>query len=254
MHRRFPLAFLARFAALSAIGCGPASQPTAQADDQDVNGTAFRVERVTWNRYGVIDPRWAIEGQWYSYSDCEREEGVALDLPCTQRDPELVGPDGSKGWATSAKQVCMKGTVPRVELDRDDSAYDFQWGAGMGFQLGGRSTDETYDADAHGITGFMFDITQGTSGSQAPSTLRISLPTAATETSGHFITVAPPSLDQRVMFDEVEQGIWVMVPTEFRPQTIRRVNFDVSTNIQAPRDYDFCVSNFRVICPAGCTQ
>jgi hypothetical protein len=256
MHRRSPIAFSTAFAAVVGGGCGQASPSSAKNHGSGSNETVFRTERVTWDQNGIIDRRWGIEGSWYAYDDCGTER-PSQNFPCTDRDPELSGPDGIQGWATSASKVCMRGTVPRVELKPDKMlAYEYQWGAGMGFNLGAWNPDletrDAYDATAHGIIGFMFDVTQGTPGPPAPATLRISLPMPATEAESHFITIAPPSLDRGVMFDEVEQGFWVTVPTEFRPQTIQGIKFDVYTNNQAPKDYDFCVGNFRVVCAGEC--
>jgi hypothetical protein len=118
----------------------------------------------------------------------------------------------------------------------------------MGFDLGA----ETYDASAHGIAGFMLDITQGAPGPPAPATLRVNIAMPTTQGEPHFTTIALPSLDQRLMFDEVQQGTWVMVPTELRPEAIEGIDVDVYANNQAPKAYDFCVSNLRVVCPGEC--
>jgi hypothetical protein len=249
MHRHFPFSFSTAVVILAVGGCGQARE--GRGDDTSAAGAPGepREARVTWDKHGVIDRRWGIEGSWHSYSDCA-SGGVALGFPCTRLDPQLLGPDGREGWATSASQVCMKGTVPKVELTTDRTlAYDYQWGAGWGFTLG---VGMPYDATAHNIIGFMFDVTHGSADAPAPATLRIRLTMPTTAEDHHFITIALPSLDRRVMFDEVEQGEWVMVPREFRPEAIDGVGFEVYSNNQAPKDFDFCVSNFRVVCAGEC--
>jgi hypothetical protein len=245
LSRHSPISLSTIFAALAVGGCSQALQPTVEGHGGDPGAEQLREARVTWNRYGEIDGRWGIEGAWFSYSDCSTE-GAGLGFPCTRLDRELVGPDGSEGWATSASQVCMKGTVPRIESG-NTLALDYQWGAGIGFSLG-----EPYDATAHNVIGFMFDVTQGAPGKPAPATLNIGLAMPATVGVPHIIAIPLPSLDRRVMFDEVEQGEWVAAPTQFRPEAISTVGFDVYTNNQAPKDYHFCVSNFRVLCAGEC--
>jgi hypothetical protein len=145
-------------------------------------------------------------------------------------------------------------------------AYNLQWGAGIGIDLGvydaALGVEYSYDAAAHGIIGFMFDIMQGPPGPPAlpaPATLRVSLQMPGLEDASHFITVMLPSVGQRVMFpspaktvDEVEQGSWVMAPTQFTPQAIETIKFEVNPNNQAPKDYNLCVSNFRVLCAGEC--
>jgi hypothetical protein len=235
------LALVIPFVALTSAGCGETSSSSERESDADPSDSrdALTENRVTWDKDGVIDPRYGISGYWYAFNDCPPNPN---GVKCTQPDDALVGPDHEPGWSTSPERVCMKGIAPRVEGD-----YDLQWGAGMGFFVGGT---RSYDATGRGVIGFMFDVTQGTAdAAPAPPTLRISFDTPSTaDEAHHSITIALPALDQPVIFSELEQGSWVVDPRPFTAEAITTVGFDVYTNDQAPKLYDFCVSNFRVLC------
>ena len=247
-------AILIALAALASAGCGEASGPLGETQGKGGStagsSDTLREERVTWDQHGQIDPRWGLAGNWTAYYDCDTPRPPVGEFPCTLPDPEL-------GWTTSIERVCMKGTVQKVELRPDMTlAFDLQWGTSMALELHDSNEAlipfEPYDATAHGISGFMFDITGRTSEAPVtPPTLRVGLKTASAEFT-HYITIILPSVDQRAMFSEVEQGAWVMVPNAFDPRAIMLVQFDVYSNNQAPKDYDFCVSNFRVLCDGRC--
>jgi hypothetical protein len=116
---------------------------------------------------------------------------------------------------------------------------------------------QPYDATKYGVKGFRFDITEGTPGTHAPATLAVRLRVSSVPVeAAHFIKIAVPALNQAVSWaqdsiapsaSEVEQGTWITDPTPFTPEAILSIEFEVYTNNQAPKPYDFCVSNFRVL-------
>jgi hypothetical protein len=125
-------------------------------------------------------------------------------------------------------------------------AYALQWGALLGFELAGTGaadgTSGPYDAGGFGIRGFMFDI----SGSPPP-TIRVSFLTEQTVNSAHFVEVTLPAPSQAVLFSDALQGSWVTMPVPLDTSALTAVTFQVYTNTTAPKPFDFCISNARIL-------
>ena len=54
---------------------------------------------------------YAIEGPFYSYSDCDPPSG----LPCSMPDASLTGADAKPSWSVDAGKVCLKSTAVKVK-------------------------------------------------------------------------------------------------------------------------------------------
>jgi hypothetical protein len=196
---------------------------------------------ISWDFDGTIyynqNPH-AINGGWYTFDDCS--DASLAGLPCTVRNPMLIGPDGNRGWAiATSTAVCASGTAPRVQIGPDGTpAYAVQWGFGMGFSLNGGAP---FNAAAACIRGFQFALT-----GNAPAVLRINVATTKTIGVSHFKETALSSL-AFVAFDEVRQGVWVPNPSPLDITQITDIQFHVYTNEQTTTPFQFCVQNVRAM-------
>jgi hypothetical protein len=247
---------LALLTALVALGCGQSSQAAdgeqPAAGNASLPSNAAPLQKpISWDAQGVIDGRFGIEGNWYAYHDSPTTDQGEPEMPAREHtlpDPELVGPDPDRepGWSTSPTQICMKGIATKVTVGSDiDAAFKAQYGAGVGFTLNNGSA---YDAKVRGIVGFMFDVGGGSAEAPTPPTLRasIELPSVDVGTS-YFMDLLVPAVDQALLFSEVDQGSWVGEPKLFTADALQAVTIQITTNTQAPKPYDFCVSNLRVL-------
>jgi hypothetical protein len=241
---------LALLTAVVALGCGHTSSQASDGEPPADGKTSGLIQkRTTWDAKGLIDGRFGIEGHWHAFHDSPTTEDGQPETPArdhTLPDLELLGPDSQPGWSTSSTQICMKGIATKVTVGSDvDAAFTAQYGAGIGFDL---NHGLPYDAEVRGIVGFMFDVREGSVGAPTPPTLRasIELPSVDVGTS-YFMDLLVPAVDQTLTFSEVEQGSWVGEPTIFTADALIGVTIQVTTNTQAPKPYDFCVSNFRVL-------
>jgi hypothetical protein len=68
--------------------------------------------------------------------------------------------------------------------------------------------------------------------------------------ASHFKPVTLSKSNEAVLFEEAAQGSWVMgtdVVPDVPVNALESIQFQVSTDEVAPKPFDFCVSNMRVI-------
>lgn len=196
---------------------------------------------IPWDFAGRIDAGqnpYGINGSWYTFDDCA--DASLAGLSCTVRNPNVLGPDGSRGWTVVAPSaVCASGTAPRVERGRDGApAYSLQWGFGMGFSL---NQGAPFDTVSQCIRGFAFQLV-----GNAPLTVRVNVVTPTTIGVSHFMETAL-SLNSFVDFTSARQGAWVMTPTMLDARQITDIQFHVHTNEFSETPFEFCVNDLRVL-------
>jgi hypothetical protein len=200
---------------------------------------------LSWSADGFVagdtNP-YAIEGPFYSYSDCEPPSG----LPCSMPDASLTGADAKPGWSVDASKVCFKGTAVKVE----GGMFAAQWGAGLALDLnskggepGAPAVKGTFDLVKAGIKGFSVDIT-GT----APARIRINLTMPGVPDSSFVDAKVPGTTTFNVA--DAKQGTWVTSKTPLDPSKVEALQFQVFTTAASATPYDFCVSAIRVV-PGG---
>lgn|GEM_PF-4446325 len=244
--------------ALQLLGCGgdDVSPPGSTAGAGGSGGTATSMAGTGGTGGAVVSPGtalgwgvdgfvagdtnpYAIEGPFYSYSDCDPPSG----LPCSMPDPALTGADAKPGWSVDAGKVCLKGTAVQVQ----DSMFAAQWGAGLaldlnskGGELGAPAVKGTFDLVQAGIKGFSVDIT-GT----APARIRINLTMPGVPDSSFVDAKVPGTTTFNVA--DAKQGTWVTSKTPLDPSKIEALQFQVFTTAASPTPYDFCVTAIRVV-------
>jgi hypothetical protein len=209
-------------------------------------------ESIMWTDDGWVEGTanpWAIQGAWYSYNDCT--DAMALNLPCTQPEATMVGPDDKPGWTADMTKICTKGVAAKVINGPDGMpAYSQQWGAGIALDLnnpgGMNAMKGDYNAMAAGVKGFVFDIISNTT-PPTPADVRVNITTQATGTGSHFVTAPLSSANFMVVFSEATQGEWVEPKVTLDQTKLQAVQFQIYTGTVAEKPFDFCVSNMRVI-------
>lgn len=201
---------------------------------------------LVWDADGFVATEgnpFAIQGPFYSYSDCEPPSG----LPCTTPDPSLTGADGKPGWSVDGAGVCIKGTAVKVE----GMSFAAQWGAGLALDLNSKGGEPgtpaekgTFDLKSAGIRGFSVDIS-GT----APARIRINLTMPGVEDSSFVDAVVPGSTSFQI--DDAKQGSWVKTQAPLDPSKVEAMQFQVFTNAASATPYDFCVKAIRALSDAA---
>lgn len=230
---------------LAAAGGASGTAGSSPGGAAGASGSTQTGEALVWGADGFVAPDanpFAIQGPFYSYSDCEPPSG----LPCTEPDPSLTGADGKPGWSASATQVCLKGTAVKV----DGSMFSAQWGAGLALDLnseggepGAPAAKGTFDLVRAGISGFSVDLS-GT----APARIRINLTMPGVEDSSFVDAIVPGTTTFAAT--DAKQGSWVMSKTPLDPTKVEALQFQVFTNATSPTPFDFCVSAIRAFSSA----
>lgn len=252
--------------ALLSLGCGP-GDPVRPAETGGVGGSAAgsasaagsggvsggspQVGRaLLWDQDGFVAPDtnpFAIQGPFYSYSDCEPPSG----LPCTKPDAALTGADGKAGWSVDATHVCLKGMAVQVE----SAMFAAQWGAGLALDLNSKGGEPgtpaakgTFDLQQAGIRGFSVDIS-----GVAPARIRINL-TMPGIADSNFVDAKVPGTTT-FNLAEPKQGTWVTSKVPLDATKVEALQFQVFTNAATATPYDFCIDAIRAIsdsdAPAG---
>lgn len=251
------LALLACATALGLLGCGgvgsqePAAGGSAGAAGASgglagmaaVSGSSAQLgTELTWGADGFVaadSNPFAIQGPFYSYSDCEPPTG----LPCSAPDATLTGADGKPGWSVDSGRVCLKGTAVQVQA----MMFAAQWGAGLALDLNSKGGEPgmpaskgTFDLMNAKIRGFSVDISGA-----APVRIRINL-TMPGVVDSNFVDAAIPGT---TTFDlaQAKQGSWVKSKTPLDASKVEALQLQVFTNAGAPTPYDFCVTAIRAI-------
>lgn len=152
----------------------------------------------------------------------------------------------------SGRGMCTSGTSAQVLVGSDGTpAWAAIWGNIVAFSLATPDPDPmaavgTYDAPAHGVTGFAFDIDAPPVGGH----VRVMFATPGTENhaaywSGAVSDVSPVSGPghYEMRWPEVGGPIWFAGPPAFDPTQIEWIAFHVVSTVGEPVPFAFCISN-----------
>jgi hypothetical protein len=252
--------FVVSAGALTSVACSDASNTTPAANGGSAgsssssgagtgnsagSGPVQLGTALVWDAGGFVAPDanpYAIQGPFYSYSDCDPPSG----LPCTTPDPALTGADGKPGWSVDASKVCLKGTAVKVE----SAMFAAQWGAGLALDLnsqggepGSPAIKGTLDLAAAKITSFSLDIS-GT----APARIRVNLTMPGVADSSFVEVKIPGTVTVNVA--DLKQGSWAKEKVPLDVTKVEALQLQVFTNAATPTPYDFCVSAIRAVSEA----
>jgi hypothetical protein len=243
---------------------GTGGSPGAAGAAGGHGGTRGGIALVT-NEAGWLEPNPAgAVGSWWSANDSFGADGTpgAGDCPaagfpmsaCSTLTTPAPGtpfrPDpGGRG-------ICASGTSAQVLLGSDGTpAWPAIWGNIIAFDLA--TADPTpmpvvgaYDALAHGITGFAFDIDAVPAGGH----LRVMFATPGTEDHPAYWSGATndtsPVLGPghyEVRWPEVGGPFWFADPPAFDPTKIEWIAFHVVSTNLASVPFDFCLNNLALL-------
>jgi hypothetical protein len=223
---------------------GSSSGGTVPVGGLPSGGAPSHPYAIPWYESGYVSPeanRFGTEGHLYFATDCE--SASVGNLPCTQPNTSLLGPDGQYGWAVSSSVACARGIATAVIADPVTGipAYDRQWGVLIGIRLYQPGL-EVFDAKAYDLDGFLVDIA-----GVAPGDLRVNVVTLETIGTAHFVTLPTQQRDAAILFHQAQQGAWVPNPVPLDTSRIIGLEFHVYTNAVAPQPFDFCISNLRAM-------
>jgi hypothetical protein len=206
------------------------------------------------NAAGVFGSWWAVGDNYLALGPSSiptcAAAGFSPDL-CSmittppQGAPFLPDPNG--------KGMCTSGIAARVIPGQDGTlAYSSIWGNLIAFDLNTTGPDITptmvfpYDAPAHGITGFAFDIDAVPPGGH----LRVTFPTVATVNQPAYWDgasqdqspiLAPGHYEMR--WPEIGGPFYLGNPPPFDPTQLRTIGFHVVSNANEAVPYSFCIKN-----------
>ena len=206
-----------------------------------------------------------VVGYWWSTGDAYGMDAVLGDGTCqadgfpaadcsvltTPAPGTLFRPDpGGRG-------MCTSGVSAQVINDATGSpAYGAIWGDVIAFDLNnpgsfpaGPPTRLAYDAPAHGVTGFAFDI------DAVPAMhMRITFQTVGTENSSAYWDGAtsddspiltPGHYEMR--WPEIGGPKYLTNPPPFDPTQLESITFFVYSNAVAPVPFSYCITNVMLL-------
>ena len=219
--------------------------------------------------------QFAILGSWYSYGDwydtdpatCVAAAGrgtCALLNYTMAQCSSITTPIPGQPFTNTGGAMVTTGVVAQVI----DSAYSAIWGAGIGMDFNnpgvpdggacpdGGSAKAPYNATAHGIKGFAFDLSGVPTGGQ----LRVEFPFGgqyldkAPYWKGDTMNLSPIISDghYEVMLSDVAGPMYLMsqgmTPPTFDPTTLVSMQFHVVANTMSSIPYnELTVSNLVVL-------
>jgi hypothetical protein len=199
-----------------------------------------RVERSTTGTTG-------IQGRWIASTDAEdcRTKGKHAAAECSR----LVTPDlrSLHFSPTGDLGMCMVAVTARV-IVRSDGVIDFAniWGARITFTL---QDGDSYDALAHGVTGFAFHI----DAEPPPRALRVELATATAPLDpafwGGFGSEVSPvhAGHNEVRWADVGGPIWQDRPPRFDPTRLISISFMVPAESHRAKAFSFCIDQLTAL-------
>jgi len=210
------------------------------------------------DRQGLVDGSNAagITGYWYVNSDAiEPGYCLAVGFSADQCSTVLTPPhDGYAFAAPDPSRICTSGVAAKVIVNPSTMALDFDhiWGTNLGLDF--NNLDRTnvnrggsYDAPAHGITGFSFVI------DAPPASIRIVFSTdaspyqaaywgGATAPTSHVL----PGVNV-VRWADVGGPMYLADPPAFDPTHLRGIQFTVVSNATQSIPFDFCVGGLTAL-------
>ena len=154
--------------------------------------------------------------------------------------------------------MCASGIAAQVVADATgDLAWSAIWGDMIGFDVNnpgtladGARTRDVYDAPAHGVTGFAFDI----DGVPPGGHLRVGFATRGTENDAAYWGGASTDLSPimssghyEIRWPEVGGPLYLPNPPPFDPAKLDAIRFHVVANDLQTIPFSFCVSNLMLL-------
>jgi hypothetical protein len=246
-----PVAVRGLLLALAAVGCGGGCRPSGEAPPEPSPGKVAagqalvpddqgRVERSTTGTTG-------IQGRWTASTDAEdcQTKGKHAAAECSK----LITPDprSPRFAPTGDLGMCMVGVAAKVIL-RSDGRIDYAhiWGAPISLSL---QDGASYDAPAHGVTGFAFHV----DAEPPPRTLRVVLATATAPADSPFWGGVSSEMSpvhaghNEFRWADVGGPIWADNPPRFDPTRLISISFVVPADPNGAKAFSFCIDQLTAL-------
>jgi len=154
--------------------------------------------------------------------------------------------------------MCTAGVAAEIVNGTDGQpAYSSIWGNIIGFSLAYDASLDAgidglgvYDAPAHGITGFAFDIDAVPPGGH----IRVTFPTRDTLKNAAYWQGAMSDLSPvtipghyEMHWPEIGGPMYLSGAPAFDPTTLEEISFHVVSNLDGPIPYSFCINNVTLL-------
>lgn len=210
-----------------------------------------------------------VKGSWLSFGDWYSAGGMPAGGECAtagfamSQCSTIVAPLPGTPFTPdpSGRGMCTTGASAQVlNDDAGAPAYSAIWGNAIGFNLNaldGPGTDAgtdggvvalgNYDALAHGITGFAFDI-EG-----SITRLRVEFPTEGTLSDPAYWQGATMDLSVRqpghyeLRWADVGGPMYLASPPAFDPTKLQSIRFHVTSDPLQATPYSYCIKNIVML-------
>ena len=255
------------YIALTTAACtgGAGCSSSGGSGNPGTGGSGMNAMAIVPNADGFFDGTNSagVLGAWYSYGDwygnpsdpsmpipgmgdCAMKGGYA-EAMCSA----ITMPMPGTPFSNTGGKMCTSGTVAKVV----DMMYSAIWGAGIGFDLNNAGADggtgkNAWDATAHGVTGFQFDIDTPPTGGQ----MRVEFPTneipgttdinaAYWGGAGNNLSPIKNGATYKFHWADVGGPMYLTSPTPFSPSKIVSMQFHVVANTSSTIPSTYCISN-----------
>ena len=149
--------------------------------------------------------------------------------------------------------VCVKGTAARIENDANGKPdYSGFWGAGLVIDFTAETATMGVDAAAAGAVGYRAELT-GT----LPPGLRVGANSVGSETSWQITVPVATTGSQDYDFAVRDSTSWDATDNDttlnYDPSNLKGIAIQISTNVAAAVDFDFCVGGVEFYDASGNT-
>lgn len=159
-----------------------------------------------------------IQGEFFTYSD---------------GNGSTITPSG---FSNAGDEICVEGTAGQI-VGGDNST----WGAGVGMNLNQEEPEaaiDEWDADAMGISGFRFNI------SELPdSGLRFVVQSGGTD----YCVQVTQAGAQTIRFSDTAEACWSAGGDAPDPSTLEAVKWQITTNSTSEHEFSFCLTQLAAI-------
>ena len=251
--------------AATTMGCGSSG---SKPNPGDGGGTGILLVPSTDGFFDGTNQA-GILGAWYSYGDWYGGMPAAAmggDCPAggftEAQCSAIASPTPGQPFMNTAGAMCTNGTAAKVIMDAAGAtAYSAIWGAGVGFDMNNGGTDDggtgvkgTWDASAHGVTGFSFHIDSPPVGGN----MRVEFPTGvaigttdinAAYWGGADMNLSPFTAGGTYSFHWADVGgpKYLTSPTPFDKTKIMSMQFHVVTNTSSTIPFGYCITDLRAL-------
>lgn len=226
-----------------------ALRSTKEAETAGVSGSRSGDQLLVPDESGWVSRsgtgKTEIQGQWFAAADGDTGDScpAAAHTHCSvysEPDPAVGSFPPTRGLG-----MCTAGVVAK------STGSEGIWGAMIGFLLNGTESQVyPYDAEAHGVTGFGFDIDSEPAPGAEIDVQLMTEPTQGQDPfwGGETQAFSPVHAGHNEFKWRDVGGPWYVAhPPAFDPRKLIQIAFHVSSNSDHDVSYRFCIGNLTAL-------